>query len=95
MRIIQVLNKVLILVAKGLSPLMAAYTINMLYPQLCSISVNISGRTVRVAANIVFSGLVALRALLVTSTHKELPPDPQVRFLDLADLKGINNGVDS
>lgn len=60
-----------------------------------SISINISVCTVRVAADNVFSGLVALRALLVTSTHKELPPDPQVRFLDLADLKGINNGVDS
>lgn len=68
MRIIQVLNKVLILVAKGLSPLMAAYTINMLYPQLCSISVNISGRTVRVAADIVLNGLVALKALVSSST---------------------------
>ena len=68
MRIIQVLNKVLILVAKGLSPLMAAYTINMLYPQLCSISVNTSGRTVRVAADIVLSGLVALKALVSSST---------------------------
>lgn len=60
-----------------------------------SICISISGRTVRVAANIFFSGVVALRALPVTSTHKDIPPDPQVRFLDLADLEGINDRVDS